>query len=70
MSEYEVYSYESFRRRTREELRPASEVRIQLFNRERLQRYILAVKEERPNLTSNVTNEEILELMGITVQGY
>lgn len=69
MSEYEVYSYEAFRRRVREELKPVPEARIELFNQEKIEEFIRAVKEERPNLAKNVDDKDILELMGITIKG-
>ena len=40
-----------------------------MFDSERLNKYISAVKSERVNLANNVTDEEIMELMGITVDG-
>lgn len=68
MSEYEIYSYEAFRQRIRDELRTVDRVELSLFNQERLSRYISAVKTERRNLANNVPQEDLLELMGITYQ--
>ena len=69
MSEYEVYSYEAFRRRTRDELRTACRIKLSLFDQERLSDYMAEVKAERKNLSNNVPEEDILELMGITSEG-
>ena len=69
MSEYEVYSYEAFRRRTRDELRTAGRIKLSLFDQERLSDYMAEVKAERKNLSNNVPEEDILELMGITSEG-
>ncbi|MCR4554709.1 MAG: putative DNA binding domain-containing protein [Succinivibrionaceae bacterium] len=69
MSEYEVYSYEAFRRRTRDELRTAGHIKLSLFDQERLSDYMAEVKAERKNLSNNVPEEDILELMGITSEG-
>lgn len=69
MSEYEVYSYEAFRRHTKDELRPVPEADIHLFNQKRLNQFIQAVKDERPNLAANVSDSDILELTGVTVKG-
>ena len=69
MSEYEIYSYEAFRRRIRDELRTVDRVKLSLFNQERLSRYLKAVKTERKNLSTNVSDEEILELMGVMYDG-
>lgn len=69
MSEYEIYSYEAFRKRIRDDIRTVSNARLSLFDSERLNKYISAVKSELVNLANNVTDEEIMELMGITVDG-
>lgn len=68
MSEYEVYSYEAFRRRIHDELRLVPEARLDLFDRERLNKYLEAVKKDRKNL-SEFSDQDILELMGVTVKG-
>ncbi len=68
MSEYEIYSYEAFRRRIRDELRTVPECNIEQFNPLRLNTYLDAVKKERKNLSS-MQDTEIMELMGITQGG-
>ena len=53
MSEYEVYSYDAFRKRIRDDLRVVDYARTELFDKERLERYLEAVKrEERTWLTT------------------
>lgn len=69
MSEYEIYSYEAFRKRIRDDLRIIDHSKIQLMDENRMKIYLDAVKTERRNLTDNVSQEDILELMGITVNG-
>ena len=69
MSEYEIYSYEVFRRRIRDELRTVDHARLSLFDQERMAGYLAAVKSERKNLAENVPDEDILELMGVTCEG-
>lgn len=69
MSEYEIYSYEAFRKRIRDDIRTVSNAKLSLFDRERLENYISSVKKERKNLANNVSDEEITELMGITSDG-
>lgn len=69
MSEYEVYRYDAFRKRIRDDLRIVEGARVDLFNQQRLTRYLDAVKQERKNLAGNVTDDEILELMGVAVHG-
>ncbi|MBR5314035.1 MAG: putative DNA binding domain-containing protein [Clostridia bacterium] len=70
MSEYEIYSYEAFRKRTRDDIRTVENVKIKLFNEKRIKDYLNAVKNERKNLSENVSEEEIFELMGITNNGF
>lgn len=66
MSEYEVYSYEAFRKRTRDNIRTVDEAKLQLLDEKRLNDYLTMVKQERRILSENVSNEEILELMAVT----
>ncbi len=69
MSEYEIYSYKAFRKRIRDDIRVVSNAKLSLFDTEKLNEYISAVKSERINLANNVSDEEIMELIGITVDG-
>lgn len=65
MSEYEIYSYDAFRKRLRE----ATGARRSFFDEEKLAGFLQAVKKDRKNLAKHVSDEEILELMGVTVNG-
>lgn len=65
MSEYEIYSYEAFRNRTRDDIRVVEGVSLKLINKERMNQYLEAVRNERKNLYDNVSESEILEFMGI-----
>ncbi len=69
MSEYEIYSYEAFRKRTRDDIRTIENGKLNLINEKRMEDYLSAVKSERKNLADNVPDSEILELMGITKDG-
>ena len=69
MSEYEIYSYEARRRHLRDELRTVENCRASLFDKERLHRYLDAVKSERGNLAAHASDAEILDLMGVTAGG-
>lgn len=69
MSEYEIYSYEAFRKRIHDDVRMVDNARMQLFDERRLGDYLDAVKRERRNLSEHVSDEEILELMGVTSDG-
>lgn len=69
MSEYEIYSYDAFRGRIRDDLRPVPEAKLDLLDKSRLQQYLQTVRQERQNLSANCSEEQLLELMGITVNG-
>lgn len=69
MSEYEVYSYDAFRKRIRDDIRVVEGARTNLFDKDRLSTYLSAVKQERKNLATNVSDDEILELMGVCSDG-
>lgn len=69
MSEYEIYSYEAFRKRIRDELRTVDDEKFSLINNERISHYLNEVKKEKDNLAKSVSDDDILELMGITKGG-
>ncbi len=69
MSEYEIYSYEAFRKRIRDDIRLVENAKMQLLDEKRMGEYLASVKMERRNLAENVSDREILELMGVTCDG-
>ena len=69
MSEYEVYSYKAFRKRIRDELRTVDDEKFSLINNERISHYLNELKKEKDNLAKSVSDDDILELMGITKGG-
>ena len=69
MSEYEIYSYDAFRKRIRDDIREATGARRSFFDEEKLACFLQAVKKDRKNLAKHVSDEEILELMSVTVNG-
>jgi len=69
MSEYEIYSYEAFRKRTRDDIRTVENGKLILTDETRMKAYMTAVKSERKNLSENVSENEILELMGVIRDG-
>ncbi|MBQ6606495.1 MAG: putative DNA binding domain-containing protein [Firmicutes bacterium] len=69
MTEYEIYSYDAFRKRTHDDLRVVENASTDFFDQELLSKYILAVKDQRKNISANTTDNEILELMGVTKGG-
>lgn len=65
MTEYEVYSYEAFRKKYRDDIRPAERVSLQSLDRVKVEEYLFKKKHERPNL-ANITIQQQYELTGIT----
>lgn len=68
MSEYEVYSYEAFRRQIHDELRTTRGCSLDLCDQEKLSEYLKAVKRERPKV-ARLPDEEILKMMGVIRDG-
>lgn len=68
MTEYEVYSYEAYRRRYRDDIRPVEHASLTALDPGKLESYLSRKKQERPHLAS-VTPEQLLELTGITRDG-
>ena len=66
MTEYEVYSYEAFRKRIRDDIRVVEDARVDLLDGNRINEYLTLVKDERRNLAKNVADSTILELMAVT----
>lgn len=64
MTEYEIYSYEAFRRKYQDDVRVVLRATLMSLNQERLEQYITLLKNGKPNL-SGIENEDILELMSI-----
>lgn len=65
MTEYEVYSYEAFRKKYQDDVREISRVTFQTLKIDWLNEYIKKLKSGKPNL-ANLSDQEIYELMSIT----
>lgn len=68
MTEYEIYSYEAFRRKYQDDIRPVEQAGWNTLNKDSLERYLDRLKTGRPNL-SKLKTEEICELVGLTREG-
>ena len=68
MTEYEIYSYEAFRQRKRDDIRVVESANLRLFDKDRLAQYLDSVKRERKNLAENMSDDDILEIMGVTFE--
>ena len=65
MTEYEVYSYEAYRRKYRDDIRPVDGVAPAALDQTLLEQYLLQRRVGRPNLNA-LSAEQLYELTGIT----
>ncbi len=68
MTEYEIYSYEAFRKKIRDDIRPAEGVTLNALDKDALDIYLALMRRERPNLT-RTSEEQQYELNGIVRNG-
>ena len=68
MTEYEVYSYEVFRRKIQDELRTVERADMEAFDQNALAEYFIRLRKMKPNL-SRQPDEKILQLQGIVDKG-
>ena len=64
MSEYEVYSYEAYRKKYQDDIRPVERAAISSLDSEKLAEYLKLLKADKPNL-SRLDDSQIMELMSI-----
>lgn len=65
MTEYEVYSYEAYRKKYQDDIRGVQRATLSALNQQKLKEYIELLKKGKPNL-SNMDTESICELMSVT----
>ncbi len=68
MTEYEIYSYEAFRRKYQDDIRSVQRASLSALHKEKLAEYIRKLQTGKPNLSS-LPQQEICELMGIVRNG-
>lgn len=68
MTEYEVYSYEAYRKKYQDDIREVSRATLDALDKTALEKYMLLLKEGKPNL-AKLSDENIRELMSITRNG-
>lgn len=68
MTEYEVYSYEAYRKKSRDDIRTIEEATLATLEPTQLEHYLLRRKLDRPNLAA-LTPEQLYELTGIMRNG-
>lgn len=68
MTDYEIYSYESYRKHLHDDERPVSRAAMELLNRDKLEEYIRMKKIERPQF-SLMERSQIEEMLNISRSG-
>ncbi len=68
MTEYEVYSYEAYRKKYQDDIRIADRASFDLLDKNLLGDYIHDLKEKKPNLSA-LDDKTIYDLMSITRDG-
>ena len=68
MTEYEVYSYEAFRKKYRDDIREVAGASMETLNPTKLEDYLLRKKKNRPHLET-VPMEQLYELTGVLKGG-
>ena len=68
MTEYEIYSYEAYRKKYQDDIRVIDRVTNRGIDNAALDKYIKLLTENKPNL-AKLEKEQISELMSITVNG-
>ncbi len=68
MTEYEVYSYEAFRKKYRDDIRPVERASMKSLDMAKVTEYLEFKKRERPHLAA-ISEEQLYELSGITRDG-
>ena len=64
MTEYEIYSYEAYRKKYQDDIRVIERATFASLNQERVAEYINLLKKNKPHLSA-IPDEEIYELMSI-----
>lgn len=67
MTDYEIYSFDAYRKQIRDDIRE-TDVRADSLDKNLVENYLHNVRMNRVN-TSNMSDEELLELMGLTKGG-
>ena len=68
MTEYEVYSYEAFRKKYRDDIRPVERGTLESLDSVRVNEYLARKRNERPHLSA-IPEEQQYEFAGITRDG-
>ncbi len=64
MNEYEIYSYEAFRKKLYDDIRPISRADADILNEDLLNEYFIRLKKDKPNL-SKMPQDKLYSLFSI-----
>ena len=67
MTDYEIYSFDAYRKQIREDIR-ATSVEMESLDKNLVESYLRGIRMNREN-TANLSDEELLALMGLTRDG-
>lgn len=65
MTEYEIYSYEAYRKKYQDDIREVTRASLQALDKIALDKYIILLKEGKPKLAA-MDEQSIYELMSVT----
>ena len=68
MTDYELYSYEAFRKHLHDDERPVERATLQLLDMEKIQDYMEKMRVDRPGF-SRLTQEQTMEMLNVTRNG-
>lgn len=68
MTDYELYSYEAFRRHLRDDERPVERAAVSMLDQEQLERYLLEKRLERPGF-ARLPPDQMYEMLNLTRGG-
>ncbi len=65
MTDYEIYSYESFRKHQHDDERPVERAKLSMLNSDKLQNYLLQMRIDRPGF-AQLDSAQAYEMLAIT----
>lgn len=68
MTEYEIYSYEAYRKKYQDDIRIVERADLSSLNTPKLENYLFRLKENKPNL-AQLSDQQIMELMSVVREG-
>lgn len=68
MTDYEIYTYEAFRKHQHDDERTIERAKLSLLDQDKIQNYLMRMKEERPGF-SRLSMDQAYEMLAITREG-